>query len=124
MKTLKKLLAGGLTAALLLAALTACGAKDTTDTKKDDTSAPAAAAQTAAKDDAVWPEGKDASPGAGIRSSTAGFTAKGRALPIHGFSHRLHSSRSSTRAQARQVPAFRVFGITSSAAASRIQTSP
>ncbi len=51
MKTLKKLLAGGLTAALLLAALTACGAKDTTDTKKDDTSAPAATTQTAAKDD-------------------------------------------------------------------------
>ena len=53
MKTLKKLLAGGLTAALLLTALTACGAKDTTDTKKDGTSAPAATAQTAAKDDAA-----------------------------------------------------------------------
>ncbi len=81
-------------------------------------------ANTAAKDDAVCPEGKEASVGGAISSFTSGFTAKGRTLPIHGFSQRLHSSRSTASPQARHAPAFLVFGIASKTAASRIQTSP
>ena len=51
MKTFKKLLAGGLTAALLLAALTACGSKDTSTDTKTDTSAPSTSTTDTAKTD-------------------------------------------------------------------------
>ncbi len=51
MKTFKKILAGGLTAALLLAALTACGSKDTSTDTKTDTSAPSTTTQDTTKTD-------------------------------------------------------------------------
>lgn len=38
-----------------------------------------------AKEAKVWPEGKEKSPGGGIRSVTAVLTVKGRILEINGF---------------------------------------
>ena len=81
-------------------------------------------ANTAAKDTAVWPEGKDASAGGAVSSSTAVFTAKGRTRPTRGFKIMLQQTRSKIRAKERDTPVHRCFFHSSSTAASRIQISP
>ena len=76
-------------------------------------------ANTAAKDAAVCPEGKDASAGGAVSSSTAVFTKKGRIRPTRGFRTILQQIRSRISAKDRDIPVQRCFRRSSSTAASR-----
>ena len=64
-------------------------------------------ANTAAKDAAVCPEGKDASAGGAVSSSTAVFTKKGRTRPTRGFRTILQQIRSRISAKDRDIPVQR-----------------
>ena len=81
-------------------------------------------ANTAANEAAVCPDGKAASRGGGISSSTTGWTAKGRMRPTRGLSSILQLTRSSTSPQAIAAPYFRCVRSRSSTAARMIHSSP